>query len=356
MPISRGEPRPIERFKHWKASITMEAFTQYAKGKTLEGLKAESRFPSPVTDSFTYIKENGPDGKFIYVKDPLDPPQNGKPGGVIDMKHFVSAALLPIGTGEWIGAGVEYNQARKGHDSAHFEEDYKSNFLGVVFGNNYWKKDNDVSDELQQFFQDYQNGQLKGFWPTVDRSIAELGRMGAEGLKQLEQLADFISDYSVRLGQQGVQHLQHFRRTLEKVLKTNPIEGIQRLIDKVSLAEQTLIAQGNTLPQENFQVSQQPTPPSAIPDLRQLQQTYRQYAEIIHPTLATGATPLNQDQAIAYALSRSGYTPGQRAQIIAAGSDNIPGNRTQAHAYVQQTANWPEQRTQQPVLTAQRQQ
>jgi hypothetical protein len=37
-------------------------------------------------------------------------------------------------------------------------------------------------------------------------------------------------------------------------------------------------------------------------------------------------------------------------------SDNIPGNRTQAHAYVQQTANWPEQRTQQPVQIAQRQQ
>jgi hypothetical protein len=95
---------------------------------------------------------------------------------------------------------------------------------------------------------------------------------------------------------------------------------------------------------------------SSTPDLSQLQQTYRQYAEIIHPTLATGATPLNQDQAIAYALSRSGYTPGQRAQIIAAGSDNIPGNRTQAHAYVQQTANWPEQRTQQPIQIAQRQQ
>jgi hypothetical protein len=92
------------------------------------------------------------------------------------------------------------------------------------------------------------------------------------------------------------------------------------------------------------------------PDLSQLQQTYKEYAELVRPTLATGATALNLDQAIAYALSRSGYTTGQRAQIIAAGSDNIPGNRTQAHAYVQQTTNWPEQRTQQPVLTAQRQQ
>jgi hypothetical protein len=91
-------------------------------------------------------------------------------------------------------------------------------------------------------------------------------------------------------------------------------------------------------------------------NLSQLQQTYKQYAELVRPTLATGAKPLNQDQAIAYALSRSGFTPGQRAQIIAAGSDNIPGNRTQAHAYVQQTANWPEQRTQQPVQIAQRQQ
>jgi hypothetical protein len=90
--------------------------------------------------------------------------------------------------------------------------------------------------------------------------------------------------------------------------------------------------------------------------LRQLQQTYKEYADLVRPTLATGATALNLDQAIAYALSRSGYTPDQRAQVIAAGSDNIPGNRTQAHAYVQQTANWPEQRTQQPVQIAQRQQ
>jgi hypothetical protein len=93
-----------------------------------------------------------------------------------------------------------------------------------------------------------------------------------------------------------------------------------------------------------------------VSDFEQLQQTYRQYAELVRPTLATGATQLNHDQAIAYALSRSGYTPAQRALIIAAGSDNIPGNRTQAHAYVQQTANWPEQRTQQPVQIAQRQQ
>jgi hypothetical protein len=243
MPIFRGELKPKFRRDHWEQSTSIESFIEYSKGYSLEGLRARNFHDSKITDFYTYRKDTGPDRMFVYVKDPLDPPRNGQPGGVIDMKHFISSAMVPVGMGEYAGAALEVWQSQKpkSEGTSFNEEDYKSNFLGVVFGNNYWKKDNDVSDELQQFFQDYQNGQLKGFWPTVDRSIAELGRMGAEGLKQLEQLADFISDYSVRLGQQGVQHLQHFRRTLEKVLKMNPIEGIQRLIDKVSLAEQTYL-------------------------------------------------------------------------------------------------------------------
>jgi hypothetical protein len=159
------------------------------------------------------------------------------------MKHFIGAASVPFGLGEYTGAGVEIQQSmrRETQGSAHFSEDYKSNFLGVVFRNNYWKNDKDVSDEFRQFFQDYQKGQLKGFWPTVDKATAELGRKGEAGVKKLEQLTDFVTDYAARMGQQGLQHLKGFKRSLEQMVKSNP--ALQWLIDKISSAEETLVAQ-----------------------------------------------------------------------------------------------------------------
>jgi hypothetical protein len=243
MPVSQGKPDPKQRQDHWNQSRTIEEFTQHAKGKTLEQLRAESSFPNRVSDSYTRTSENGPRKPFVYVKDPLDPPRNGQPGGVIDMKHFIGAATTPLSLGEYTGAVVEYDQQRRGYDSGHFEEDYKSNFLGVVFRNNYWKGDNDVSDEFRQFFQDYQKGQLKGFWPAIDKATAELGRKGAAGVKKLEQLTEMATDYAARMGQQGIQHLKNLKNSLEQILRTNPIDSIRTLIDKLSSAEQAIIAQ-----------------------------------------------------------------------------------------------------------------
>jgi hypothetical protein len=243
MSISPGEQRPEERAKHWDASVSIERFIQYSRGKTLERIRDSAFHDSKVTDSYTYRKDTGPEEGFIYVRDPLDPPRDGQPGGVIDMKHFVSAALIPASLGEWAGAAVEHQQGSKKQPSGHFEEDYKSNFLGVVFRNNYWKGDNDVSDEFRQFFQDYQKGQLKGFWPAIDKATAELGRKGAAGVKKLEQLTEMATDYAARMGQQGIQHLKNLKNSLEQILRTNPIDSIRTLIDKLSSAEQAIIAQ-----------------------------------------------------------------------------------------------------------------
>jgi hypothetical protein len=107
--------------------------------------------------------------------------------------------------------------------------------------------------------------------------------------------------------------------------------------------------------------SREPSEVGTIPDFAQLQQTYKEYEELVLLALAPGASAMNLDpeildQGIAYALSKL-YPPEERRLIIAAGSNNIPGNRTQAHAYIQQVATWPEQRIQeQPVEIAQLQQ
>jgi hypothetical protein len=241
MPVSSGWNVQIERKKHWDQSKTIDSFLKHAQGKTLEELRFESGSHPFQAGPLTFREGLGPKGH-TYVGDPLDPSRNGQPGGVIDMKHFIGAATTPLSLGEYTGAIVEYDQQRRGYDSAHFSEDYKSNFLGVVFRNNYWKNDKDVSGEFRQFFQDYQKGQLKGFWPAMDKATAELGRKGAAGIKKLEQLTDFATDYATRMGQQGIQHLKNLKNSLEQMLKVNPIDELRKLIDSLSSAEQMLIA------------------------------------------------------------------------------------------------------------------
>jgi len=115
------------------------------------------------------------------------------------MRHFLEAAHIPLGLGETLGAIVEEKQ--KWIDkfpSGRFEEDYKSNFLGVVFRNNYWHRDLDISDEFQRFFNDYGNGTLRGFVPAVERAIEQIKQRGAEGLQQLRQLREFFNQYRRR--------------------------------------------------------------------------------------------------------------------------------------------------------------
>jgi hypothetical protein len=207
MSILPGKQDRKQRTTHWNESSNIESLIQHSKNKTLEQLRVEQ--------NRVFEKKSGkPEGNVNwgaglgpvghrYVKDPLDPPQNGQPGGVIDMRHFIESANIPLGLGEWAGAAVEEQQKWiDKYASGRFEEDYKSNFLGVVFRNNYWKNDKDVSGEFRQFFQDYQKGQLKGFWPAMDKATAELGRKGAAGIKKLEQLTDFATDYATRMGQQ----------------------------------------------------------------------------------------------------------------------------------------------------------
>jgi hypothetical protein len=198
MPIFRGKPDSHQRHAHWEQSTSVSEFLKHSRGKTLQQLANETQRIEQL-GNYTSRQPNGPRGH-RYVRDPLDPSQNGQPGGVIDMAHFMNAALVPIGLGEWAGALVEEKQ--KWIDkfpSGRFEEDYKSNFLGVVFRNNYWRRDNDISDEFQRFFSDYGNGTLRGFIPAVERAIEQIKQQGAGGLRQLQQLRELFEDYRQRL-------------------------------------------------------------------------------------------------------------------------------------------------------------
>ena len=162
-------------------------------------------------------------GEHRYVKDPLDPPVDGQPGGVIDLRHFTVTARVPLGLGEWAGAAEEIRQATKDQPSAHLDEDYKSNFLGTVFRNNYWQNDGDISDELQEFFKDYEEGNLRGFWPAVDRLSETAAEKGQAGLRELRELQDLLEDRLAR-------GLERFQDAPEGIL--NRLEGItERLQD-----------------------------------------------------------------------------------------------------------------------------
>jgi hypothetical protein len=324
MAISQGKPNLSERSKHWEQSKSIESFLQHAKGKTLEELRFESGTHTFQAGPVTFREGLGPLGH-TYVRDPLDPSRNGKPGGVIDMKHFIGAASVQFGLGEYTGAGVEIQQSTnpRTQGSAHFEEDYKSNFLGVVFRNNYWKNDNDVSNEFRQFFQDYQKGQLKGFWPTVNRATAELGKQGASGLKKLEQLADFVTDYATHLGQQGLQQLQNFRRSMEQMLKINPVDGIRKLIDQISLAEQTIIAQQGVPQKGRGEVTQQFVGEDAISPQRSAVQPsdaalkYAQIENYLRTNL--GVETVQPHHIAAIVLHQSNGNKALATEIVAAG-------------------------------------
>lgn len=243
MPILPGKKDSAQRSQHWKQSTTSQSLIEHSRGSTLEELRVEQNIADGAQGEIPWGEGLGPAGH-RYIRDPLDPPQNGGPGGVIDMRHFLESANVPLSLGEGVGAIVEFDQQRRGFPSAHYEEDYKSNFLGVVFRNNYWENDGDISNEFNEFFDDYNRGELEGFWPTVDRTVTDLSERGVEGV---EQLGGFIEDYARRSGQQGLQQLRNLQESIQNLLQINPVDGLRRLYNQLTSAEQTLTAQADNL-------------------------------------------------------------------------------------------------------------
>ena len=198
-----GQVDLVQRELHLRESVTSEQFIEHSQGKTLDQLQEERGLADPInlinSDDFVIglpegeISEsqqgNGPGHR--YIQDPSDP------GSVIDMRHFLEAARTGF-FGEWLGAGVEVQQGildvRRpgGFPSAWENEDYKSNFFGVVFRNNYYDPDGDISEQFDEFFTDLKNDELKGFVPAVEYLIQDGIDLAKDGKRALQQLDEKI--------------------------------------------------------------------------------------------------------------------------------------------------------------------
>lgn len=159
---SIGEVDPAIRQEYLELSIGAQKFIEHAREKTLEQLATEENprnltlppIPIPFDGrpnpaSSTIPRNGGPDEDFRYVEDPTNP------DGVIDMLHFLESAQYPWGSGEPIGAAWEVVQGLKRERSAFEREDFKSNFLGAVFQNHYYRpEEGDLGEQFQTFFTD----------------------------------------------------------------------------------------------------------------------------------------------------------------------------------------------------------
>ena len=206
-----GEIDQVQRNLHLTQSVTSEQLINHVRGKTLEELRFEGGPANPITfveSEFVIGLPNGetteidieseseqglgPSGH-RYIQDPTDP------GSIIDMRHFLESARIPFGLGEGLGALVEVDQARRGFPSAWEREDYKSNFFGAVFRNNYYDPDEEISDQFQEFFTDLENGELKGFVPAMEYFIQDGIDLAKDGKRALQQLEERIEEQIERL-------------------------------------------------------------------------------------------------------------------------------------------------------------
>ncbi len=249
-----GKQDPKQRLEHREQASNSVSFILHTKGKTLDTLLYEDGSRTEKFGPIELKQGLGPKG-FRYVYDPTELPGArgaNDPGGVVDMKHFFNAASFPAGLGELAGAAVEEQQAQnpKTQGSARFEEDYKSNFLGAVFRNNYWKNDSDISDELSQFFSDYKQGELKGFVPAAEHEIKDLSKRGADGLKQLEQLKDMLVNYLQN--SEPVKQLQQLWEKLSSVEQELKVAALQRPETDIATANPAkgTLAQNISFPQD----------------------------------------------------------------------------------------------------------
>jgi Ca2+-binding RTX toxin-like protein len=190
---SFGNVDETQRAIHLRESVTVDALIQHSQGKTLRELQFEER-----QDTFFGIESErglGPTGH-RYIRDV------NNPGRVIDMRHFLDAASTAFGQGEPLGAGVEILQDLDNQNSAWQKEDLNSNFLGAVFRNNYYDPNGNISQQFQEFFNDYEKHELKGIVPAVEYLIDDVIDLGRDAQRALQELGDTIQQQSQGLSQQ----------------------------------------------------------------------------------------------------------------------------------------------------------
>jgi Ca2+-binding RTX toxin-like protein len=200
MTLPIGEINSIENKKHLSTSVSINEFITHSKGKTLEQLQFENgsdpsiffqsiSLPGTEVAPVTVQKGLGPKGNYRYIQDP------NNPGMVIDMRHFIEAAQFPLSLGEWAGAAIEIHQGTKGYPSAWEKEDYRSNFLGVVFRNNYYDPNGNINEQFQNFFTDLQNKELKGAMPALEYTIENFVDKTKDAKQIFDRAVDELGKY-----------------------------------------------------------------------------------------------------------------------------------------------------------------
>lgn len=114
------------------------------------------------------------------------------------------------------------NKAGGDFRSAYEREDYKSNFLGAVFRNNYYDPNGDLSDQFQAFFTNLENGELKGIVPTFEYFIADVIDLAKDGQRALQQLENIIEQ---ELDSRLLDLKEELRRFLELPAYARDAEG-----------------------------------------------------------------------------------------------------------------------------------
>jgi hypothetical protein len=200
MTLPIGEINSIENKKHLSTSVSINEFITHSKGKTLEQLQFENgsdpsiffqsiSLPGTEVAPVTVQKGLGPKGNYRYIQDP------NNPGMVIDMRHFIEAAQFPLSLGKWAGAAIEIHQGTKGYPSAWEKEDYRSNFLGVVFRNNYYDPNGNINEQFQNFFTDLQNKELKGAMPALEYTIENFVDKTKDAKQIFDRAVDELGKY-----------------------------------------------------------------------------------------------------------------------------------------------------------------
>jgi len=192
------------RRKNLEFSKTVDEFVKHSEEKTLRTLQFEEGQANPAALYGIEVSEQGlgPMENFRYVQDVQNP------GRVIDMRHFLEAADVPFGAGEALGLLIELQQTSQGIKSGWEKEDFNSNFLGAVFRNNYINDDRDVSQQFQEFFSDYEKGELKGVVPTIEYFISDVVDLGKDASRAFKGLLGIMAQQQIEQTERDAQILK----------------------------------------------------------------------------------------------------------------------------------------------------
>jgi hypothetical protein len=187
------EQMSSEERKHW--NLATQNNNTFRRFLLKYGDKGIGEIINSDPGSFSRNRFRGPEDD-RYVLDPTDHSKIA-----IDMTHFLNAAIAPLGLGNELGFLVEVQQLLQGQRSAFQSEDFKSNYLGSLFGRYYL---NDPStgktfgEKFGNFGRDHESGALLER-VKLDRDLMNMrGSVSDPNLAQSQAKA--ITDELIKIG------------------------------------------------------------------------------------------------------------------------------------------------------------